>query len=48
MVAIQNPNAITELPIHQHNNLIVFDFACENAKQLLERVRKPKKNNGCQ
>jgi hypothetical protein len=40
MVAIQNPTAITELPVHQHNNFIVFDFACENAKQLLDRVRK--------
>lgn len=39
MVAIQDPNVITELPIHQHNNFIVFDFACENSKQLLDRVK---------
>lgn len=38
MVAIQKPSVITDFPIHQYNNFIVLDFACENSKQLLDRV----------
>lgn len=38
MVSIQKSSLITELPTHQHNNFIVFDIACENSKQLLDRV----------
>lgn len=40
MVAIQKPSVITDFPVHQHNNFIVLDFACENTKQLLDRVSK--------
>lgn len=37
MVAIER-NLITDIPPHHHNNVIVLDLACENAKQLLELV----------
>jgi hypothetical protein len=31
--------AINSFLIHQHNNFIVFDLACENAKQTMEQVK---------
>lgn len=38
LVAIHRA-VIESLPTHQHNNFIVLDLACENAKQLLEPVK---------
>lgn len=42
MVALEL-NSIPNAPPHQHNNFIVLDLACENAKTLLEQVSDLKK-----
>lgn len=39
MVSIQRP-LISNLPIYQYNNVIVFDLACENTEELLKQVRR--------
>lgn len=38
MVAIHQ-NLIESFPIHQHNNFIVLDLACENVKPALKQVK---------
>jgi hypothetical protein len=42
MVGIERSVIVGNVPPHRHNNFIVLDLACENARQLLDEVRAKK------
>lgn len=39
MVGIERSLIVGYVPAHRHDNFIVLDLACENARQLLDKVR---------